>query len=1262
MQKTEIEKIKKLRSKRKEYLMILKKIASNDLRNRRIFIKQLTAGTAGLTSIGSLFVCGGPSSGTKKLQPIPDKLVVLTFDDRSKTWINFVAPLLKQYNFGATFYITEAPWLGYYKDEQYWITWEELCQLHEMGFEIGNHSDTHPDFPELSKKEIIAELKAIERACEKHGIPRPNTFSYPAASHNRKSVEVLKEKGYLFARRGISPEYSAATFRNCRGPVYDPQEDHPLLIPSSFVWGSKFGPDSTSDKEIFHIGGTEYGSEFEDLVETIELARDGKIVVLTFHGIPDYYTHASTDPDIFEKILKYLHDQKCTVIALRDLVKYVDPAGGPADPFEPIYKRLGIMPEQLTCEYVINPVGVDTAQPRFSWILRSTRRDQKQAAYQIIVSSNEEKLNQNNGDLWDSGKVVSSQSVNVLYQGHALKSGQQYWWKVRCWNLQGEGSQHDTTLLYGPKDLDDLQKEIVSDYSSTASFTMGLLEKEDWQGRWIGTEKGISSPLLRKEFLINGIIKRAMIHVSGLGYYELYINGEKVGDHVLDPATTYYDNDQPFYLGSRVLYVSYDVTDLLKDGRNAMGLMLGNGWYSAEDDIPYLTSFSHHEPFGDRPISILQLNIELSDGKRTSIMTDTTWKTNSGPIIYNDLSNGETYDARLEKSGWSTTDYDDSDWSKALLIKAPGGTFDSQVMPAIKVMETIKPVRILNPKMDVYVFDFGQNFSGWTRLRLSGQRGTEITIRHGARVHDDGFLDARSNGLARQTDTYILKGQGEEVWEPRFTLHGFRYAEVTGFPGTPTLESLEGRHVRSAVETDGYFTCSNQLINQIHHNSCWTYMSSMQGFPQDAAERAERVGWLGDPIPEDYIYNYNTAAFWTKWANDIKDSQKPDGDVPVISPLHWRNKWDEWYHAYNPMPVWKSSYPIVVWYIYQFYEDKQILNEHYDGLKKLVDFLTTEADNHILSEGLGDHLEPQADGVSSYKPTRTPPTFTSTAYYYWDTMIVARAAKIIGRSDDYKRYSNLANTIKNAFNEKFLNKDTNQYYTGTQTANALALYLNMVPQKRVSAVVKNLIDDILIKYKGHLSTGMVGTNALVQALPKYGAADVMYTIATQTTIPGWGYMVSKGATTIWETWDGETSSLNMKLFATVDKFFYKDLAGISPAETGYRQITIKPCVVGDLRFANASVKTVRGKTSSSWEKTDNSFRLEVAIPVNSEARVSVPKIGLKNITITESEISVWKDGTFIKGASGITAGTETNDYVTFDVGSGFYDFKLTGQK
>jgi len=890
-----------------------------------------------------------------------------------------------------------------------------------------------------------------------------------------------------------------------------------------------------------------------------------------------------------------------------------------------------LTPVDLRCEYLKDPPGIDASCPRFSWILESSKRGEYQTAYQIIIASSRENLDKNDGDKWDSGKVESDDSVNIAYEENNLKSGEAYCWKVRAW------------------DKDDSPGA----WSDVASFGMGLLNEDDWKGKWIGTQDEVSSPLFRKEFTVDKEIKQARVYISGLGYYELYINGQKVGDHVLDPGTTYYTNVLPFELQPRVLYVTYDVTDLLNDGHNAVGVILGHGWWSSDGES------AGRQPYSDKPILMMQMNVEFSDGTELSIATSETWKTASSPVIANDFATGEYYDARLEQPGWNVPAFDDSDWNEAVPATPPDGKLSAQMMEPIKVMQKVKPVRILKSGDDSYIFDMGQFISGWVELRVKGARGSEIKLRHAGRVnYNTSSLDCRNNDAfqsAQQADKYILKGDGIEVWQPRFTLHGFRYVEVTGCPNEPTLDDVEGQVVYSSVETMGEFSCSNSLINQIHQNVCWTFMGSFQSIPQDAADRAERVGWLGDPgfVAEDYIYNFGTASFWTKWMNDIKDSQKSDGCVPYVSPPNWGA------NSYNMWPAWQSAYHLFVWYVYQYYDDKRILAEHYDSMKKLVDFFSSHADNYIMPDNLGDHMEPQGDGTSSFSPNRTPNILCATAYYYYTAWIVAQTAEILGKTDDAERYVALTEDVKKAFNEKFLDTESNQYATGSQTSNALPLYLGMVPKGREAAVAKNVVDDIVEKHNGHLSTGIIGTNALEQILSEYGYAEVMYTIMTQTTFPGWGHGVINGATTIWEDFEGSYKrSVSMKMFGSTELFLYRDLAGISPTSPGYKQLTIKPHIVDDLEDVSAWVKTVRGLVSSSWSKDGNGLRLNVTIPVNSQAEVSVPKMGVEKIAIKESGKIVWENGSYVKNAAGITDGNESAEYVVFSLGSGSYSFEL----
>ena len=901
-------------------------------------------------------------------------------------------------------------------------------------------------------------------------------------------------------------------------------------------------------------------------------------------------------------------------------------------------------PTELRCEYAVDPLGIDARRPRLSWQTPAEPCGYRQSAYQVVVAGSVAALRTGGELLWDSGRVASERSVNVPYAGRELGSGERCCWQVRTWD----------------------RVDRAGAWSEAAWFEMGLLAADDWQGAWIAAQRGISSPLLRTELTLAAAPARARVYLSGLGYYELRINGAKVGRQVLDPASSYYHNDLELELGSRVLYTSHDVSGHLRAGRNAVGVMLGNGWYAAEADVP--PSPSHRKPYGERPRLLLQLEVEPVEGEPERLVSGTGWKASAGPVRYNDYSHGESYDARREQAGWDTPGYDDSGWSAAQEVAAPSGKLRAQPLAASEVVETRAAQRVLRPRAGVAVYDFGQNFSGWSRLRVQGERGARVVLKHGARVYEDGSLDARSNlydlhctHVARQRDSYTLKGRGVEEWEPRFTLHGFRYVEVSGLPGTPQAEQVEGRVVRNAVERVGSFRCSNELLNRIHEAAVWTFASSLQGFPQDAADRSERVGWLGDPIPEDYMYNFDTAQFWTKWSDDLGDSQRPDGKLPVISPLHWRGST---FAPYGDCPVWWSHYALIPWSVYWFYDDERVLARHAVGIGKLVDYLSSRAQGHIVEFGLGDHMEPQPDGTTSSSPRHTPPALTSTAYYHFDAQVAARAAEIAGRSEEARRYGALAEEIKAAFNRRFLDPESNDYATGSQTANAVPLALGLVPEERVGAVLANLIREIEEQHAGHLSTGMLGTNALVNVLPRHRAAELMYRIATQTTFPSWGYMIERGATTLWESWSDlreEKLSLNMKLLGSVEKFFYRDLAGIRATAPGFREVAIAPQVVGDLEWAQAQVRTVRGEIAVHWRRIENAFELDLEIPGNVTADVSLPKSGLAEVQVTEGERRIWDSATPVATVPGIGDIAESADAITLRAGSGSYRLRLAGR-
>jgi len=1104
-----------------------------------------------------------------------------------------------------------------------------------------------------------------------------------------------------------------------------------------------------------------------------------------------------------------------------------------------VVAEANITVKELCCEYSANPPGIDTSQPRFSWIPQSSQRGQMQSAYHILVAISEEKLKSNIGDKWDSGKVKSEKSVNVAYQGKALASGEKCYWKARIWDKYGQASA----------------------WSKLATFEMGLLKESDWQGKWIG--KGISkkksnyidgksgrainlngknetikighypklkpakeitisawikpnddfseqwqeiyrkddgsarhllaygktggktgfwlglgiqgkyneycgplaiesvkdgrwhfvagvydgsfmkfyfdgkeiasvavsgpidtagsspayigswkgesefftggiddvriyghaltadeikamaggisvgsnlvglwkfdgnlknstpgkdgelitsvdtqsSPLLRKEFEISQRIKRARIYVSGLGWYELYINGQKVGDHVLDPATTDYKK--------RILYVTYDVTPMLNRGENALAVMLGNGWYCEPGTLRY----------GDSPRLLLQMNIEYADGTCESIKTNPSWKVTEGPITRNDLWGGETYDARQEKKGWIKAGYDDSGWNGAITKSSPGGKMVSQSMPAIKVNQTIRPVKLTKPKPGIYVYDMGQLFGGWARLRVKGSEGTKVTLKYSARIFkDSGLIDKRRHRSGNETDYYILKGDPKgETYEPRFTYHPVRYVQIEGCPGEPTINDLEGRVVFSAVDMSGDFSCSNPLLNQIHKNVVWTLTNGLFGIPLDCLHR-EHWAWTdpatvtGSLYPRKYM-----PLFWTKWLHDIKDAQRIDGAIPDVCPTYPGDRSD---------PAWGGNYPLLVWYLYQYYEDKRLIEVHYDGMKRWLKYLDSISDDYIVNKGhYGDHMLPGIKvGEEQFISRETPPALVWTGYYYRGAYVVSKIAEIIGNAGDAGHYAKLADDIKEAFNRKWFNSNTRTYANGSQTANFFPLALEIIPETNEKKIVQSLVKDIVEKYKLHHHTGNTGTTCMIDTLTRYGFGDIMYKIANQETYPGWGYMLSKGATTIWENW-GVRQAESMVMWLTIDEFFYNDLAGIRGPEyygprfmtPGFQQIEIKPHVLGDLVYAKASIKTERGIISSSWKRTDDSLRLHISIPANSKAKVSVPKIGLKNVTVTESGKTVWENGIFIKAINGVIAGMENNNYITFETGSGSYIFRLKGR-
>ncbi|MFP4501802.1 MAG: family 78 glycoside hydrolase catalytic domain, partial [Candidatus Hydrogenedentota bacterium] len=710
--------------------------------------------------------------------------------------------------------------------------------------------------------------------------------------------------------------------------------------------------------------------------------------------------------------------------------------------------------------------------------------------------------------------------------------------------------------------------------------TLGPVGVEPWgmpELPYDSTTQGAPSPVFRREFSIDKSVAQAIVHVSGLGYYELRLNGAKVGDRLLDPAFTRYDK--------RCLYSTYDVTDVLSAGKNAFGLMLGHGWF----DMHAVSEWDFDiAPWRGTPRFTLQLRVVYEDGTETRVTSDDAWKAARGPITFDCIRNGEFYDARREMPGWDTPGFDDSGWESARAIDAPEGSLRSQMMPPVRVTDTFAPVSISEPRPGVYVFDMGQNMAGICRLRVAGPRGTEVTLRHGETLTDDGYIDPRLGCYLYsgdfQTDRYTLKGGGIETWSPRFVYHGFQYVQVEGLPEPPTKDTLTALAVNTGFERTGAFESSSELFNSIQHATQWAYRSNYVGYPLDCPHR-EKNGWTGDAhlAGELGLYNFAAAAAYTKWLDDFADEQQENGEYAAIIPT---SGW-----GYGIGPAWDSAYVLIPWYLYVYRGDTRILARHYDNLKLYLEFLGSKAKDHIVDYGLGDWAP--AD-------SKTNRALTSTAYFYTDADTMAKIARVLGKEDDAKHFAALAARIKEAFNKKFYKGD-GIYSAGTQTAMAVPLGHGLVPEGEVQAVADALAEAVHAR-DDHLDCGILGTKHLLDALTENAHADLAYTVATQTTLPSWGYMIEQGATTLWENWNGEFSQ-NHIMFGEISAWFFKTLAGIRPDvdSPGFKHIVLKPHVLADLEWVKAETPTVYGELASGWKRSGGTVTYTLRIPHNTTA-------------------------------------------------------------
>jgi alpha-L-rhamnosidase len=1051
---------------------------------------------------------------------------------------------------------------------------------------------------------------------------------------------------------------------------------------------------------------------------------------------------------------------------------------------------------ELRCEYRVNPLGIDVLKPRLSWVMESSKRGRMQSAYQILAASSKENLNRNLGDLWDSGKVRSDQSNQVVYEGKPLKSRMRCFWKVRVWNKNGSASAWSepamwTVGLLSPQDQQAkwigsdapaADKEEKSDVLSIekcswvwfpegepeksapagtrffrykvnisdiaaadrkikrASFRLladneatvfvnsyevgkvagwspgqvlditgklnagintlaiaaanegdkpnpaGLAgklviefeeaktraipidhswktsnsEQENWKsadfndsnwvyaketvqygkGPWGKSEAGMPvlppPPYLRKAFSVDKPIKRAVVYASALGLYELHINGKRVGADYFTPGWTDYMK--------RVYYQTYDVTDMIKQGGNAIGAILTDGWYAG-----YIGFGKKREHYGSEPRLFVQLEIECADGSVQTVVTDGSWKATYGPHLEADFLMGETYDARREMAGWAQDGFDDSKWHAAAVTDKVQGqpathlAGQLQSYPGVTVQKIleIKSKKLTEPQKGVYVFDMGQNFAGWARLKVKAKAGTKLVLRFAEMLNPDGMVYTTNLREARCTDTYITAGRGEEIWEPRFTYHGFRYVEVAGYPMRPPMDAITGVVVNSNTPPVGSFECSNHTVNQLYSNIIWGQRSNFIEIPTDCPQRDERLGWTGDAqiFIRTATYNMDVAAFFTKWLVDLEDAQSKEGAFPDVAPHKVATG--------GGVPAWGDAGVICPWTIYQVYGDKRVIEKHYESMKKWIEFLQKNSNNLLRpAYGYGDWVSIGSD---------TPKDVIATAYFAYSTRLVSEMAAAIGKNEDAKKYQELFEQIKQAFNKAYVADDA-RIKGETQTCYCLSLYFDLLPKEKRQRATDYLVEDVR-KRGWHLSTGFVGLSYLLPTLTETGNLDVAYRLLNQDTFPSWGYSIKNGATTIWERWDGWTeekgfqdpgmNSFNHYAFGSVGRWLFGTVAGIDTDGPGYKRIRIEPKPGGGITYAKASYRSIYGKIVSDWKLKDGEFTLDVTIPTNTMATVYVPAKDAESVT--EGGLPATK-------AKGVRFLQMDNGKAVFAVGSGDYRF------
>jgi alpha-L-rhamnosidase len=883
-------------------------------------------------------------------------------------------------------------------------------------------------------------------------------------------------------------------------------------------------------------------------------------------------------------------------------------------------------PKRLRCEYLENPIGIGVRRPRLSWWLDDERPAEIQTGYRIIASARAELLEDERGDLWDTGRVESATTVNIPWGGAPLGSRQRVYWRVRAFDSDGIGSP----------------------WSRTSFFEAGLLDEDDWRARWIATplmgskQTPAQVPALRRSFELTQVVVQARLYVTAFGVYDLEINGRRVTEAELAPGWTDYRK--------RVRYQAYDVTRFLDRGENVLGLLLGDGWYCG------FLGLSERQQYGDRPALLAQLELLLADGSRERIVTDDLWKWQRSPILYADLMDGESVDARQALPGWSEPGYDAVGWTPVQVLPRPlGVALDATMSPLIRIVDRLEPVGGASVRSSAFgenrfVYDFGQNLVGRVRLQIRARRGTQVRIRHAERLDAHGDLYTANLRNARATDFYTCAGAADgETFEPRFTYHGFQYVEVAGQFDEAAVQSISAVVLSSALSEIGEFQCDHPLVNQLQSNIVWSQRGNFIDVPTDCPQRDERLGWTGDAqvFVRTSAFNFETAPFFAKWMVDVADAQFHGGTVPPVAPLPPALK----ALRVDGGPGWSDAIVICPWTMYRCFGDRDVLERHFEAMTAFIADQQKRYPTLIRADasmdrwqGFGDWLAADAPTTGDARSGTTPKDLIGTAFFCYSAKLLARIAGVLGNLSDLERYEELAQRIRAAFRRRFVTAD-GRLVGETQTAYVLALHFGLLEPGETDNAVTALVRDIESR-GNHLSTGFLGTPYLLPVLTAHGRVDLAYRLLLQTSPPGWLYPITEGATTIWERWDGYTeargfqdaamNSFNHYAYGAVGEWLYGTLAGLeldpdlSATRNAYRQVRIQPRpALGDefpngalIRFASAALDTVHGRYEVSWEISGGEFRIRVRIPPNCRARVVLPNAETRDVPAGRHEFTV----------------------------------------